>query len=159
MNQETNQETNQDDIMSLLDSSISDLADAPEFKPFPQGAHRCKFDYTVRQVGEAKIPMFSVTLKIIETLELNNPETDTVPVVGSETEVSYNMANEYGQGELKALAAKFCAHQGLDPAVASLNEAFSAYKGGELVFITKVRVNKKDKTQMYTNIVDVLFDA
>lgn len=152
------QELNQDDIMNLLDSSISDLADTPEYKPFPPGAHRCKFDFIGKLVGEQKLPMILISLKLVETIELNSPEVDTAPAPGTETEVMYNMANEYAQGELKALAASFCRQQGLDPKTASLSTAFEAYKGGELVFITKTRSNKKDKTKSYTDIVSVVFD-
>lgn len=150
--------TQEQDLSSLLDASIGDLAELPENVSFPAGAHRCNFDYEVKQLGENKTSMFCVKLKLVETLELNKPEEDTAPAVGSETQVMYNMANEFGQGALRALAKLFCTHLGIDPGTATLNQAFSPFKGGQLVFVTKVRENKKNKDEKYTDIVTVLFD-
>ncbi len=147
------------DLSSLLDASIGDLAELPESVVFAAGAHRCTFDYEVRQSGgESKIPMFCIKLKHQETLELNNPEKDTAPNTGDETEVKYNMNNEYGQAALRSLAALFCKHQGLDEKTTSLNGAFQAYKGGSLVFVTKTRADKKDPARHYADIVTVIFD-
>ena len=151
--------TQDQDLSSLLDSSIGDLAELPESVVFAAGAHRCNFDYEVRlSNGEPKIPMFRIKLKCIETLELNNPEKDTAPKPGDETEITYNMNNEYGQGALRALTTLFCKQQGLDEKTATINQALQAYKGGSLVFVTKVRVDKKDPSKQYGDIVTVIFD-
>lgn len=151
--------TQDQDLSSLLDASIGDLAELPESVVFAPGAHRCIFDYEVRQSGgENKIPMFCLKLKHVETLELNSPEKDTAPNAGDETEVKYNMNNEYGQSALRAVAALFCKQQGLDETTATLSQAFQAYKGGSLVFVTKVRSDKKDPSKQYVDLVTVIFD-
>ena len=38
-------------IDSILDSTLDDLADMPEFKPFPAGAHKCTFDFEAKTIN------------------------------------------------------------------------------------------------------------
>lgn len=129
---------------SLLDGTLDDLADLPEFKPFPVGTH-----YVVMTLAQKKVgthPAIEVTMKAIETKELANAE-DTPLKQGDETSVAYMLDNEYGQGGfkelMKAAAEKF--------GVKSNRDLMADLQGAEVLVVTGIRQNK-EKTQSYTNI-------
>lgn len=142
----------------LLDTSISDLADLPEFKQPPAGAHRCYFNLSAKKVsGE---PALVMNFKVIETLELE-VETDKPLEAGDEFDIISTMTNEYGQGLVKSVAAKACAAQGVDPETATLGASFAPFIGGEVIAFTGLRVDKKDKSKTPRNFVtlkDIVFD-
>jgi len=132
---------------SLLDGTLDDLADAPEFKPFPAGTHQVVITITQKKIGTH--PAFEVGMKAIETKELANSE-DTPLVAGATTSVAYMMDNELGQGNFKKLLASLAAHFGPQSNRALIDAAQNA----EVFVVTKVRQNK-DKTQSYTDIVEL----
>lgn len=151
----------------LLDTSISDLADLPEFKQPPAGAHRCYFNLSAKEVGGE--PALVMTFKVIETLELETPEKDKPLEAGDEFDITSTMTNEFGQGLVKSVAAKACLAQGIDPAAlelpgaekVTLGEAFAAYIGGEVIAFTGLRVDKKDKSKTprhFVTLKDIVFD-
>ena len=134
-------------IDSLLDGTLDDLADAPEFKPFPIGTHRVILKLEQKKIGTH--PAIEVTMKAVETLELANEE-DTPLKQGDETAVAYMLDNEYGQGGfkelMKAAALKFGAK--------SNRELMQDLQGAEVLVITGIRQNK-DKTQSFTAIKEL----
>lgn len=145
---------NQAALDALLDNTISDLADLPEFKPFPAGAHRCVFNYGTKMIGEN--PSLLIKLKAVETVELSDPDNDQPLEAGTEIEVPYNLANEFGQGMIKKLAAKFLAAQGMEDG--NFRQAFDPFVGNELIFVTTLRTDKKDAEKKYTGIAEVIFE-
>lgn len=143
---ELNQAMSMDD---LLDGTLDDLADAPEFKPFPAGAHVVQifFDAT-KKIND--MPAIEVKLVHRETAELSNPD-DTPPKAGDSTNVIYILKkktetgtivrNELAEGQFKVLLAS------LAPAFpdATTNRAImEAAQGFEVLAATSVRTNKKD---------------
>ena len=134
-------------IDSLLDGTLDDMADLPEFKPFPAGTHRVIFSLEYKIVN--KHPSYEAKLKAEETIELADSK-DTPLTKGAETSVLYMLDNEIGQGQFKkiltSMAAKFGAMSNRD----LINEA----KNLEVLVVTKCRANK-DKTQVYTDIVEL----
>lgn len=132
-------------IDSLLDGTLDDLADVPEFKPFPAGAHKVIINITQKQIGTH--PAFEVGMKAIETLELANASDEPL-AAGATTNVAYMMDNELGQGNFKKLLAAFAEHFGAK----SNRELIADAQNCECLVVTKVRQNK-DKTQSYTDIV------
>lgn len=143
-----------ENLDSLLDTSIEDLAELPEFPVYHAGVHKCVFDYEARKIGDN--PSLVIKLKLVETVELANPDEDAPMEAGLETEMSYNLANEFGQGRARGLADKFLIAQGKE--TGTLREAFEPFKGAELTFLTNVRVDKNDKTKKYCGIKDVFFE-
>jgi hypothetical protein len=133
---------------SLLDTVLDDIADLPEFKPFPAGAHRvlCSLDQKVI----AGKPAVELALKLVETLELANA-SDTAPAEGSTCNVAYFLDNEYGLGNLKIVAVPFAAALG----VSTIREAVEQVKDMEAVIITGLRADKTDKEKFYLNIKDI----
>lgn len=136
-------------LESLLDQNLDDLADAPEFKPFPAGAHRVILE-ALEQKKIGTHPAVVIKLKAVETLELASTE-DTPLEAGATTDISYMMDNEYGQGDFKKVAA---ALKGIFPACRTVGDILREAKGAEVMVVTSVRQNK-DKTQSYTTIVEL----
>lgn len=147
---------NQDILNSLLDTSISDLKDLPEFKVFPEGAHKCTFNLEVKMIGTSPAVVFK--FKAIETLELADAVNDKPLLPGDECDIANQMDNEFGQGLVKAVAAMACEASGADPETASLRDSFAPYIGGEIILFSGRRPDKKDKTKFYTVIKQVVFD-
>jgi hypothetical protein len=142
----------------LLDTSISDLADLPEFKQPPAGAHRCYFNLSAKEVGGE--PALVMNFKVIETLELE-VETDKPMEAGDEFDITSTMTNEFGQGLVKSVAAKACAAQGVDPETVTLGQSFEPFLGGEVIAFTGLRVDKKDKSKTprhFVTLKDIVFD-
>jgi len=138
------------DIDSLLDGTLDDIADMPEFKPFAAGAHVCTLKVEQKTIGDTKAPAFEVTLTVVETQELANPEKDEAPKPGDSTNVLYMMNNELGQGSFKKLLA--AAAESFGPK--KNRELIDDLQGAEALVVTKVRMNK-DKTKSYTDIVSL----
>ena len=137
--------TNFDD---LLDGTLDDLSDIPEFKPFPNGAHRSTIKFEKKTVNEH--PCVEVKLILIETLELANPNKDTPPEKGTEANVLYMMDNELGQGKFKELMKPFAELHGN----LKLGQLIDASQGSEVTAVTNVRPNK-EKTKDYMDIVSL----
>ena len=87
------------DILSgLLDSTLDDLADLPEFKTFQPGAHKVTINWEEKVINEH--PSVEMKMKLIETLELADA-SGTPDAPGTETSVAFMLDNEIGQGKLK----------------------------------------------------------
>jgi hypothetical protein len=105
MTDQTLDNTGMDD---LLDATLDDLADLPENKPFPVGAHQAKMLLSFPKIEPGKPAKSMVICKFLYTapLELAN-STDTPPNAGDESTLFFNLkkkdgtANTYGQGQLK----------------------------------------------------------
>lgn len=134
-------------IDSLLDGTLDDLADAPEFKPFPAGTHKVIITIVQKKIGTH--PAFEVGMKAVETLELANSEEAPL-ATGATTSVAYMMDNDLGQGNFKKVLASLAAHFGAK----SNRELIAEAQNLEVAVVTKVRQNK-DKTQSYTDIVEL----
>lgn len=142
----------------LLNTSISDLADLPEFKQPPAGAHRCYFNLSAKEVGGE--PALVMNFKVIETLELE-VETDKPLEAGDEFDITSTMTNEFGQGLVKSVAAKACAAQGVDPETVTIGQSFEPFIGGEVIVFTGLRLDKKDKSKNprhFVTLKDIVFD-
>lgn len=137
------------DMDSLLDGTLDDLADAPEFKPFPTGTHKAIIKFEQKKIGTH--PSFELTLTAIETLELADPTKDTPLVAGATTSIAYMMDLEMGQGNFKKILASLAEHFG----PMSNRELIAAAQNAECVVVTKIRQNR-EKTQSYTDIVELM---
>lgn len=136
------------DIDSLLDSSIDDLADLPEFAVFPNGLHRVVINFESKKVNDH--PSVELKMKLIETVELANA-ADTALEPGAESSVLYMLDNEFGQGKLKTIISQLKESFG----GTSLREVMENANGAEVSVVCKVRQNK-DKTQSYTDVTKVI---
>ena len=140
------------DIDAMLDGTLDDLADLPEFKPYPAGTHAVILtivDKTAEKDRVNKHPGFEVKMKAVETLELANSD-DTPLAAGAETSVLYLLDNPIGQGSFKKLLASAAEHFGAK----SNRELIADLNGATVAVVTRQRQNK-DKTQTYTDIVEM----
>lgn len=133
---------------ALLDGTLDDLADIPEFRPFPPGAHKVKFNWEQKEVN--KHPVIEVKLVAVETVELAKPaDEENKALVGGETgSVLYMLDNEIGQGKFKELLKSLAAHYGAKTTRELLTDA----QGSEVLVVTDLRSNK-EKTKSYMDIV------
>jgi hypothetical protein len=150
MSNELNQTLSMDD---LLDGTLDDLADVPEFKPFAAGAHRVtiSFDAT-KKIND--MPAIEVKLVHVETMELSDPEA-TPPNAGDSTNVIYILKkkddkgnvvrNELAEGQFKNLLASLAPSF---PEATTNRAIMEAAQGYEVLAVTSIRENKKDKNNI-----------
>lgn len=132
---------------SLLDFTLDDLADMPEFKPFPNGAYRCAISWEEKTINGKNA--LELKAKLLETVEMSNPMDDQ-PKAGAETSVLYMLDNEFAQGKLKAILLPICTHLN----VTKLRDAINESQNLEVLLVTKTRMDK-DKVKSYTDIVNL----
>lgn len=156
---ELNQAISMDD---LLDGTLDDLADVPEFKPFAAGAHRVTINFdATKKIND--MPAIEVKLTHLETVELTNPE-DTPPKAGDTTNVIYILKkkneqgqivrNELAEGQFKQLLASLAPSF---PEATTNRAIMEAAQGYEVLAATSIRENKKDKNNIkhYTSLDSV----
>lgn len=137
---------NTSSIDSLLDGTLDDLADVPEFKPFPMGAHKVTIKWDIKEINSQ--PAIELSLTAVETIELTNPETDKPVAAGDTTNVMFMLKkkdgtnNDLAQGQWKELMKPLAAHFG----TTSNKATMEASNGAEVLVITDVRksVSKTD---------------
>jgi len=132
------------DIDNLLGGTLDDLADMPEFKHFPDGVHKVRFDFVAKEVN--KKPGVELKFTAIETMELSDATKDTPIIAGDETSVlllfknNDGSKNEFSEGTLKmvvgALREQFPGSNN--------GEILTAAKGAEVVIVTKLKENKNN---------------
>jgi len=140
------------DIDAMLDGTLDDLADLPEFKPYPVGTHAVILTIVDKTAPKDRVnnhPGFEVKMKAVETLELANSD-DTPLIAGAETSVLYLLDNPIGQGSFKKLLASAAEHFGAK----SNRELIADLQGATVAVVTRQRQNK-EKTQTYTDIVEM----
>ena len=138
----------QTSIDFLLDSTLDDLADMPEFKVFPAGAYNGTIELAVKKMGDN----MGVELKFTnqETVELSDP-TQEAPVLGATTSVGFLLNNEFGQGALKKVLASL--KEGLQlPDGTSNREIMEASKGAACMVVLTARADKTDATKVYQGL-------
>lgn len=139
-------------VDDILDGTLDDLADMPEFRPFPVGTHRAVMSWEDKTKKADWInghPAYILNLKAINTEELANTE-DTPLKAGDETGVMYMLDNELGQGSWKKILSSLSEHFG----AMTNRELIAASNGAEVLIVTDQRSNK-DKTKKYTNVVEI----
>ena len=138
------------DLDSILDSSIDDLADLPEFGVYPSGVHRVIINWESKQVNNH--PSMELKMKLIETVELANPGTDAAVEPGTESSCLFMLDNTFGQGNFKEIM------KALAPAcgTAKISETVEASNGMEVSVVIATKPDKKDPTTMRMNVKKVI---
>lgn len=137
------------DIMNaLLDATLDDIADLPEFKTYPAGAHRVLASFDVKEInGKAAIELAFTYLEAIELADAN----DKAPNANDACSTMFMMDNEYGQGNFKKCAAPFAEAMGF----ATNREIVEGVKGVECIILTSLRADKNDKTKFYLQVKEI----
>lgn len=142
------------DINSILDGTLDDLADLPEFKPFPVGSHRVVINWEMKEISKQTCPVMK--MKAIETVELAN--SDDTPVSKDQSvDIAFmfkkkdGTRNEIGEGQFKEVMKSLAEHYGAK----SNRELIAESNGAECIVTTKLRADKDDKDKLYTTIVAI----
>ncbi len=135
------------DIDNLLDATLDDLEDLPEFKPFPAGAHRILATLSLKKINDKQA--VELDMKAIETAELVNDSDEPVKE-GDSTSVAFMLDNEFGRGNLKKVTTPLAAGLGMEGA--TLRDIIEAVTDAECVVVTAIRKDKNDPDKQYTNI-------
>lgn len=144
------------DIDSILDQTLDDLADFPEWRPYIPGAHKVTMSFeTAKTEDSPPVPVLKIKLVLIETLEPANA-MDTPMEKGAEVVIQLRLNNEFGQGDMKKILGRFKEHLGL-PDGTKNGEIIKAAQGMECIVLTTQRAGNKDKTQKFTQIQEVDF--
>lgn len=143
--------SNQTEIDTLLDATLDDLADLPEFKIFPAGAYNGTMELSVKKMGENTGVEFKFTNQ--EVVELSDP-TQEAPAAGATTSVAYQLNNEFGQGALKKVLESIKSGIGL-PDGTTNRELMEQSKNANVQVVLSTRADKKDATKVYQSLVSV----
>lgn len=135
-----------DNFDSILDATLDDLADLPEFVTPPAGAYNVTIvEGTIKKINEK--PAVEFKLRFDATVELN--DSNETPIKdGTECSVAYILDNEFGQGNLKELLKQLSDITG----GGTVREQVAALKGAQVLMITSVRKDKKDADKKYLQI-------
>lgn len=153
-----NTKTLNTDIDSLLDGTLDDLADMPEFKPFPVGTHKVKVGLEIKDVDSQgkKCKAVELTLTAIETVELAAGSEEPPLSPGDSTNLLYFLTHpnpktaELGQGQFKELMKSMAEHFGAK----SNRELIEEANGAECLVVTGKRFKDKGKPEqkVYTTV-------
>ena len=134
------------DLDSILDSSIDDLADLPEFGTYPSGVHTVVIKWESKEVN--KHPCMELKMKLVDTVELANPAEDQPPALGTESSCLFMLDNEFGQGSFKTLIKQLAAATGS----LKISEAVEASNGMEVQVVVVAKPDKKDASITRMNV-------
>ena len=137
-----------DAMNDLLDATLDDLEDLPEFKPFNPGAHKVSATFSQKEINGKQAIELSLTL--IETMELADPQQEP-DAPGTSCSTAYMLDNEYGRGNLKKCAAPFGEALGF----ATIREIVEGVKDVECLVLTTIRKDKNDPDRHYLNIKEI----
>jgi hypothetical protein len=147
------------DIDSLLDGTLDDLADAPEFKPFPLGVHKIIMNWETKQLDDKKESgkkntLVTLKMKAMETIE-TPAGSEEVCSPGQEENIGFFLvhhsspkAMEIGQGAFKEIMRSLAGHYGAK----SNRELMAESAGAEALVTTGHRTDKQDKSKKYTTL-------
>ena len=136
-------------IDDLLDCTLDDLEDLPEFKPFPVGAHKVLITLELKTINNKQC--VELDMRAVETLELVKPAEDEPIKEGDSTSTAYFMDNEFGRGALKKVSIPLAEALG----TGTIRELIDACKDVECIVITTLRKDKNDPDKFYTNIKEL----
>lgn len=147
------------DIDSLLDGTLDDLADAPEFKPYPLGVHRIVMNWETKQLDDKKDSskkntIVTLKMKAIETVE-TPAGSEEVCSPGQEENIGFFLvhhsspkAMEMGQSQFKEIMKSLAQHYGAK----SNRELMAESAGAEALVTTGHRKDKADTSKKYTTV-------
>jgi hypothetical protein len=133
------------DLDSILDATLDDLADVPEFKPFAAGTHLATLTTETKLIQNKAAVEWKLTL--VEVLELANPE-DVPPKAGDTCSGAFifknndGTKNELAEGQFKEMLRPLQAHLG----TTSNRETLEAAQGVQVAVTMTQRAGKVGST-------------
>jgi len=139
---------NLDSLDNLLDATLDDLEDLPEFTPFKPGAHRVTASFEEKEINDKQSVELSFVL--IETMELANSQ-DEKDAPGHISSIAFMLGNEYGRGNLKKCAQPFGEALGFT----TIRQIVEGVKDVECLILTTTRKDKNDPDRLYLNVKEI----
>lgn len=154
---------NLDPMDALLDGTLDDLADIPEFRLYPVGAHKVKMGWklgvTIPNAFNKKGDESSGLKKFVqfhcaalETVELPSGSTETPLEPGSTYQENFDLTNEWAQGAFKNIMKALAQHYGPK----SNRELMAESEGAEVVITIKHTKPKKEDDKVYAKIDNLM---
>lgn len=138
-----------DILDTILDASLEDLADLPEFKPFAPGVHEVTIELTPKEIN--KHPSVELNMTMVKTIEMTDP-TQEVPAPGATSSVAFMLDNAIGQGKFKELIKPIGEHLGISLSEkGSIRAIMEKAKGMTCKVVTNVRAGKEEG-QVFMNV-------
>ena len=149
----TNQnQTAEFDINALLEGTLDDIEDLPQFKAFPTGLYVCILTLEQKKIGDH--PAIEAKFKLVDVKELSD-KSATPPNVGDTTNIAYMLDNKYGAGNLKVLLTAAAEKFGKK----TNKDLISDCQNAEVTVIFDVRSGKGDKSdQEYQQLKEIAFN-
>lgn len=135
-----------DTLDSLLDKNLDDIADLPEWRIYPAGAHKLRVNWETKDKkwkdkdhGDMEGKVVVMKLTAIETLELTNPKDDKPLAGGEVATMEYNPFYDNAVSALKGVL------KNMEPVIGSSNlkALIQGTEGFEVVAFTAIRKYKK----------------
>jgi hypothetical protein len=146
----------------ILDRSIDDLADLPEFKIPPTGMYKFEVSAAGKMINDKPAIEINVTIK--ETIELADAETPASELAkeGDKFSIAFFMrnkdgtTNEFAEGRLKAFAAPFQQHFG----ESNIKTLLKAHLKSSVLVTGKItkKARKDDKEKFDGQISDIVVE-
>lgn len=139
------------DTFDILDQTVEDLADLPEFKPWPAGTYLIELTTDIEEVEQTlengnkvkrEVPKLVFGFK--EVVELDNPDEEAPGEKAKFFLSTYlvkkdGTRNEFGEGQLKMV---LMALKDMYPDATTNRELIKAASGTLLAVTTKIRKRK-----------------
>jgi len=136
------------DLDNLLDETLDDIEDLPEYKSFPKGSYKLSVTMSAKEVNDK--PAVEMEMKCLEVLELADADA-AAPAEGDTSSILFFLDNPFGKGKLKKAATPLAESLG----ASSVREIVEACQGIECVAVLKQTVNKKDADSPYQELVEI----
>lgn len=152
-----------DAMDALLDGTLDDLADIPEFRNYPVGIHKVTIAwdlnktipgvFKVKDKEESGLKTFiELSMTALETIELPAGSNEAPLEAGAKAQLLFDLTNEFAQGKFKELLKSLAAHYGAK----SNRELLADSQGAEVAVVIKHRTSKKkngaDEVKTYIDI-------
>ncbi len=139
----TENQTDDDFDLGLLDKNISDIEDLPSFEVPPKGTYAMLVSGGTKKVNGK--PAVTFDLEVVSTLQL--VDSSATPVKdGSKTGVMFFIDNETGEGFLKKFLAPFAAHFQEENVKRLVKELI---QNVAITCTMDHQIDKEDKTKVY----------
>jgi len=157
-------QTQIDMMDALLDGTLDDLADIPEYRTYPVGAHKVTISWELNKIIQGVyyrdkdgkdtnnlVKFISMNMEALETIELPSGSDELPLSKGAKANVLFDLTEERGQGRFKVIMGGLREIFGAK----SNRELIVESEKAEIVVIISQRQNK-DKTKTYIDVDAVM---
>lgn len=146
------------DMDALLNQSLNDIPDLPDFVVPKEGAYRLHVDEVdlAREIGETKAIQISYTIK--ELIEAKGTPLGDDVKPGDKFSELYFMSTAKGAawtaGALKKLLQPVAERNGC----VDLRQTLQSFSGCDVAAMIKHQKDKEDKTKVYAKVSKIIFE-